>query len=119
MSASVADKVTRSDMIREYLKNSKDKSPSKISQMLEKEKGIKVSPTYVSVVKSKLNKPQKANKAKKTNARTKNVVRSKRGLKKNAQTNLENLISAKVFIEKAGGIDNAKKLIDVVNKILS
>lgn len=118
MSASVADKVTRSDMIREYLKNSKDKSPSKISQMLEKEKGIKVSPTYVSVVKSKLNKPQKA-KAKKTNARTKNVVRSKRGLKKNAQTNLENLISAKAFIEKAGGIDNAKKLIDVVNKILS
>lgn len=104
--------VNKSDAIRDCLKNSSDKSPSKISKMLE-EKGIKVTPTYVSVVKSKMysSKPKtsKPNKARKSKAKAKN----------NAKANLESLISAKSFIDKAGSIENAKKLIDVVNKILS
>jgi len=124
MSASVATKkVSKSGLIREYLTNSKDKSPSKIAEMLEKEKGIKVTPTYVSVIKSKMN-PKSASKTKakiktKVKTRSKTKAKANRSRKAKAENSLDLLISAKNFIEKVGSADNAKKLIDVLNKHFS
>ena len=122
MSDSVATKkVSKSGLIREYLTNSKDKSPSKIAEMLEKEKGIKVTPTYVSVIKSKM-KSKSASKTKtkvKAKTRSKTKVKANRSRKAKAENSLDLLISAKDFIEKVGSADNAKKLIDVFNKHFS
>jgi hypothetical protein len=107
-------KVNLSEKIREHLKSIKpsDRSPKAVAEAL-KAKGIKVSPTLVAVIKGRMG--GKATKAKvKAKARTKAaVVRTK------TSTNMENLIRAKNFLNAAGGIKEAKGLLDAVNSLIS
>jgi hypothetical protein len=105
-------KVNLSEKIREHLKSIKpsDRSPKAVVEAL-KAKGIKVSPTLVAVIKGRMG--GKATKAK-AKARTKAaVVRTK------TSTNMENLIRAKNFLNAAGGIKEAKGLLDAVNSLIS
>jgi len=106
--------VNRSEKIREYLKsvNHSDRSPKAVSDAL-KVKGIKVSPNLVSLVKMKLDgKPKKA--AKKV---TRKAIRPK------ARRKVENphaqYVLAKDFLNSAGGIEQAKKILDFIGDLMS
>jgi hypothetical protein len=103
-------KVNLSEKIREHLKSIKpsDRSPKAVVEAL-KAKGIKVSPTLVAVIKGRM-----GGKATKAKARTKAaVVRTK------TSTSMENLMRAKNFLNAAGGIKEAKGLLDAVNSLIS
>lgn len=104
--------VNRSEKIREYLKSAKDTSPKAVSEAL-KEKGIKVSPNLVSLVKMKMvGKPKKA--AKKA---TRKAVKPKARPK--AENPHASFVLAKDFLNSAGGIDQAKKILDFLGDLMS
>lgn len=108
---SMETKVNLSEKIREHLKSIKpsDRSPKAVVEAL-KAKGIKVSPTLVAVIKGRMG--GKATKAR-TKAAKAAVVRTK------TSTSMENLIRAKNFLNAAGGIKEAKGLLDAVNSLIS
>lgn len=110
--------VNRSEKIREYLKSVKpsDRSPKAVSDAL-KEKGIKVSPNLVSLVKMKLSgKPKKA---------TKKVAKkaARKAIRPKARRKVENphaqFVLAKDFLNSAGGIEQAKKMLDFLGDLMS
>lgn len=100
--------LNRSEKIREYLKsvNPSDRSPKAVSDALN-EKGIKVSPNLVSLVKMKFD-PKKA---------TRKAIRPK------ARRKVENphaqFVLAKDFLNSAGGIKQAKKILDFLGDLMS
>lgn len=108
-------KVNLSEKIREHLKSIKpsDRSPKAVAEAL-KAKGIKVSPTLVAVIKGRMGGKKKVIKAK---AQAK-VVRTKVAQVRTG-TSMENLIHAKNFLNAAGGIKEAKGLLDAVNSLIS
>lgn len=109
--------VNRSEKIREYLKsvNPSDRSPKAVSEAL-KEKGIKVSPNLVSLVKMKLSgKPKKATKKAAKKATRKSIKPKAR----NAENPHAQFVLAKDFLNSAGGIEQAKKILDFLGDLMS
>jgi len=105
--------VNRSEKIREYLKSVKpsDRSPKAVSDAL-KEKGIKVSPNLVSLVKMKLSgKPKKA-----TKKAARKAIRPKARKVENPHAQF---VLAKDFLNSAGGIEQAKKILDFLGDLMS
>ena len=111
--------VNRSEKIREYLKSVKpsDRSPKAVSDAL-KEKGIKVSPNLVSLVKMKLSVKsgivKKKKPAKKANRKAVKPKASPKAESPHAQ-----LVLAKTFLNSAGGIEQAKKILDLIDDLMS
>lgn len=120
---STKTEVNKSELIREQLKSMKpsERSPKAVVEALKK-KGHTVSPTFVSVVKTKM-KPKRKAKASKNRASTaagkawKTRWSGWGNFLKNGK--IENLVLAKDFLNSAGGIDQAKRILDVVNKLVS
>jgi len=105
--------VNRSEKIREYLKSVKpsDRSPKAVSDAL-KEKGIKVSPNLVSLVKMKLSgKPKAAKKV------ARKAIRPK--ARKSAEHPHTQFVLAKDFLNSAGGIEQAKKILNFLGDLIS
>ena len=91
-------KTNKSAAIREALKAHADKSPKEIAEIVSKQ-GVKVTPTYVSNIKATTGKgKKKGNRGPKTNTQTSNGVFA----------DVQNTI---VFVKGVGGLDQAKKLI--------
>lgn len=103
-------KVNLSEKIREHLKSIKpsDRGPKAVVEAL-KEKGIKVSPTLVAVIKSRMVGNENKTKAKKK----KKIARVR------TETNMENLLHAKNFLKAVGGLKEAKGLLETVNSLIS
>lgn len=110
--------VNKSEKIREYLKACKpsDRSPTAVAEAL-KTKGIEVSPAFVSQVKNKMANKKKTIKAK---AKIKVKSKAKKARRKSFSTMPhEALLNAKDFLNSAGGLAQAKKLLDVVDSLMS
>lgn len=110
MSIKSKEEITRSQVIRDYLKTCKpsESSPKLVSEALA-EKGLKVSASLVSYVKSALRRSIRKTAAK-------NAVAKK-------QKNISDftaLICAKDLLKLVGGdIAKAKKNLEIVSKLLS
>jgi len=114
-------KENKSEKIREYLKSVQpfERGPKAVSEAL-KAKGTIVTPTLVSLVKMKMN-----SKWKKSSKPARIVVRKParttgvtvRLTKDTAWVN--DVIRAKDFISSAGGVKEAKRLLDVVAQLTS
>jgi hypothetical protein len=107
--------VNRSEKIRDYLKSVKpsERSPKAVSDAL-KEKGIKVSPNLVSLVKMKL--PGNT-----TTTKKKAAIRPKsRSKSRSKATNPHaQFVMAKDFLNSAGGLKQAKGILELVSKLIS
>lgn len=110
--------VNRSEKIREYLKSVKpsDRSPKAVSDAL-KEKGIKVSPNLVSLVKMKLSVKSGIVKKKPAKKANRKAVKPKASPK--AESPHAQLVLAKTFLNSAGGIEQAKKILDLIDDLMS
>jgi len=106
--------VNRSEKIREYLKSAKpsERGPKAVADAL-KEKGIKVSPNLVSLVKMKMSGKKKT--AKKA-ARKAIKPKSRPKARHDAHAHL---VLAKNFISSAGGFEQAKGILELVNNLMS
>ena len=100
-------KENRSEKIREYLKSIKpyERSPKAVSEAL-KAKGTTVSPTLVSLVKMKLN------------ARKAKAMSASRARKAKESAWINDVIRAKHFVISSGGLKEAKKLLEVVSRLI-
>lgn len=96
-------KVNKSQLIREYLASSRDKSPVSVVKALGA-KGVKVSPGLVSVVKHGRMKAFS----------TRRLVRHAEALAKHSSA----LADARRFVERAGGLEEALSLVEIVGKIM-
>lgn len=121
MSKTEEKTVNKSELIRQHLKSMKpsDRSPTAVAEAMTK-KGVKVTPSFVSVVKLKMKtkgkkKPAKAKARKKAAAK---ALKS-RSINSFFKGDFGNLILAKDFLNAAGGVDQAKRVLDVVNKLVS
>lgn len=114
MSTKTEVEVNKSEKIREYLKSAKpsDRSPTAVSKAL-KAKGIEVSPAFVSQIKTKIN-GKKASKKKAIKSKPKRMTKPK------AKTMAhQSLLSAKDFLNSAGGLTEAKRLLEIVHNLMS
>lgn len=112
MSTKTEVDVNKSDKIREYLKSVKpsDRSPTAVAKAL-KAKGIEVSPAFVSQIKTKINGKKD---------RKKKAIKSKpKRSKAKAMTPHQSLLNAKDFLNSAGGLSEAKRLLDLVHNLIS
>ena len=100
------DGVSKTDAIKEALRNSSSASPTEITTQL-KAQGIAVTPGYVSTIKSNLKKEGRSRRKARTTSSA-----------ANGQVAVETLLNAKALIEKAGGAEKAKQALDVVTKLL-
>lgn len=109
--------VNKSEAIREYLKSVKpsERSPKAVAEAL-KAKGLTVTPGFVGVVKSHMKNGRKTQKVKRKAIKPKAKARKKAT---HPVSNLSSLITASNFINSAGGLKQAKALLDVVSQIRS
>jgi len=116
--------VSKSELIRNQLKSMKpsERSPKAVVEALKK-KGHTVSPTFVSVVKTKMKpKRKKAKASKNRGSLTANKAWKSRWKGWGPFFNgdkMDNLVLAKNFLNSSGGLDQAKRILDVVNKLVS
>ena len=123
--ATKTETVSKSESIRSQLKSMKpsERSPKAVVEAL-KAKGISVNPGLVSLIKSKMNNKTKR-KAKVAKRRT--SARASKAWKTRWKGwgeflnggKMENLVLAKDFLNSTGGIEHAKRILDVVNKLVS
>lgn len=104
-------KVNKSEKAREYMAKNPKAGPSAVAEALGKQ-GIKVSAQQVSTIKANAKKSKTAGKAK-----------APRGRKPVAAANgsdayLKQLVAAKEFSASVGGVDNAKKLLTAIQKLV-
>lgn len=106
------EEVSKSELIRQQLKSVKpsERSPKAVSEALKK-KGCIVTPAFVSVVKAKMKKKKKSIKPQARKSHTANGLLSKDGSK--------SLVLAKDFLNATGGLNQAKHILEVVNKLIS
>jgi hypothetical protein len=95
--------VNKSEIIRRHLKNAADTSPTAVAEAIAA-KGVKVSPKLVSVVKY----VQKHGK-RKANPESRSSM----------ERHVERLSRTGRFVKMAGGIDQAKALLDMFGRIVS
>lgn len=98
-------KVNKTQAIKDALEANPDMLPSRIAEALTNS-GIKVSAAYVSTTKSAMKK----NKGKKRG-------RAYGGAKSGDLVSLPNLIEARKFVDRLGGIDEARLVIDALSKL--
>ncbi len=101
-------KVNKTQAIRDALEANPDMSPSRIAEALTNS-GIKVSAAYVSTTKSAM----KNSKGKKRGAKSHANGRSK----SDDLVSLPNLIEARKFVDRLGGIDEAQLVIAALSKL--
>jgi hypothetical protein len=118
------DEVSRSQLIRDYLKtckNRKQKNPKAVCEALAKQ-GVNVSSGLVSVVKASMKRSIRKRAAKiAANARysKKNVQTSNKKIARN-KTEISVLFCAKQLLDFVGGdIQKAKKNLEIVSKLIS
>jgi Arc/MetJ-type ribon-helix-helix transcriptional regulator len=99
----VKKKLNRSELIREHLRTARDTNPTAVVAALAK-KGVKVSTGLVSVVKH----------SRRNGFKAKRLVRHAEELAKHADA----LNRARRFVEQAGGLEEARVLVEVVGKIM-
>lgn len=120
MSKTEEKTVNKSELIRQHLKSMKpsDRSPTAVAEAMTK-KGVKVTPSFVSVVKLKMK--TKGKKTTKTKSRKKAASKAVKARKANSffKGDFGNLILAKDFLDAAGGVDQAKRVLDIVSKLVS
>ena len=90
-------KVSKSAAIKEALKANPGKGPKEIAEIVTK-KGVKVTPIYVSNIKSTMGKEKKGKRGRKPGSTTSNGTYA-------------DVQSAVVFVQGVGGLDKAKQLI--------
>ena len=117
---SKTEKVNKSEMIRQQLKSMKpsERSPKAVAEAL-KAKGIDVTPGLVGIVKMKMG-------PKKRKAKIKAKAKTRKGraaaawkTRRSADKEFGNLVLAKNFLNSAGGVEKAKKTLDLVSKLMS
>lgn len=99
--------VNKSQAIRDYLDAHHDAKPKEVVESLAAKK-VKVTPQQVSTVKSKM-----AGGAPKKRRR----VAGANGHAKSDQVNLNLLIEAKRFASRAGGVEDAQRLLEALKKL--
>ena len=98
----------KSAAIREYLHDHPNAKPKEITEVLNA-KGIKVNTGFVSTIKTKHN-------AKKSGgAKVKRGAAARNG---HADVSIDDLLLAKQFATKIGGVERAKKAFDALAKLL-
>lgn len=119
MSKTEEKTVSKSELIRQHLKTMKpsDRSPTAVAEALTK-KGVKVTPSFVSVVKLKM-KPKGKKKPAKAKARKATKALKSRKANSFFKGDFGNLILAKDFLDAAGGVTQAKRVLDIVSKLVS
>lgn len=122
---SKTEKVNKSEMIRQQLKSMKpsERSPKAVSEAL-KAKGVDVTPGLVGIVKMKMGpKKRKAKIKTKTKVKTRKsrtaVAWKAWNTRRSSDKDFGNLVLAKNFLNSAGGIEKAKKTLDLVSKLMS
>ena len=98
--------VNVSQLVRDYKSQHKRSKPKDIAEALSAG-GTKISPQYVSTVLSNWRR-KKGRKAKRAPASSNN----------GSGLDVAQLVKAKALVEKLGGIDQAKKAVDALAKIL-
>jgi hypothetical protein len=96
--AKSTEKVNKGQLIRDYLKNNKDVTATEASAALTKMHGVEISRGYVENVRY-----------------TDKVKKNKNKTAKSIE--VADLITAKEFIEKFGGMERAKQAIEVLSKL--
>lgn len=94
-----AEKLNKGQTIRDYLNANKNTelTSREIAEVLTKEHGVKISSSYVENVKY--------------------TMRQKKGKKKSKAIDIADLITAKEFIAKLGGIERTKQAMDYLTKL--
>lgn len=111
--------VNKSELIRQHLKTMKpsERSPTAVAEAMTK-KGVKVTPSFVSVVKLKM-KTKGKKKPAKAKVRKKAAAKTSRNINSFFKGDFGNLILAKDFLNATGGVDQAKRVLDIVSKLVS
>lgn len=102
----VSNGPNKTALIRKELEQTPNASPSEIAEKLSA-KGADISAAYVSTIKSTLKR--RAGGAKRP--------RVSKNQTANGHVAVDALIEAKSLIDKAGGVDEAKKVLDVLSKL--
>jgi hypothetical protein len=108
----------KSDAVREYLAANPTASPATVQQAL-KARGINISTSLASVIKYSKRGPGRA----KGSARARAVATATRrvgrpaGSASNGSLRAEDLLAAKAFVERIGGIEAAKRAIEVLEQL--
>ncbi len=100
---------SKTDAIRAALEATPNTSPKDLAEQLTSQ-GTKVSAVYVSTIKSSLKKRGQLPSGKAARSTARNNGRSD-------QIPVESLVEAKRSVEKAGGVDEARKALDVLSKL--
>jgi len=110
--------VNKSEAIRDYLKSVKpsERSPKAVAEAL-KAKGLTVTPGFVGVVKSHMKNGRKTQKVKRKAIKPKAKAKARKATR--SVSNFGSLITASNFINSAGGLKQAKALLDVVSQLRS
>jgi hypothetical protein len=98
--------VNVSQLVRDYKSQHKRSKPKDIAAAISAQ-GTKISPQYVSTVLSNWRR-KKGRKAKRAPAASSN----------GSGIDVAQLVKAKVLVEKLGGVEQAKKMVDALAKIL-
>ena len=98
--------VNVSQLVRDYKSQHKRAKPKAIAEALG-EQGTKISPQHVSTIISNWRR-KKGRKAKRSAAPSSN----------GAGLDVAQLVKAKAMVEKLGGVEQAKKMVDALAKIL-
>ena len=108
---------SKSGAIRAYLKRKPEAGPPEIANALKK-KGIEISPAHVSNVKAALRKSDEAN-GDTPAAENGGPGRGRRGRKPAPQDaiSLGNLIEARAFATRVGGVEQARNLLAALAKL--
>lgn len=122
-------KVNKSEEVRNYQKAHRKATPTEVSAAM-KEKGIEVSPQFVSTIKSNMLAKRKARKAKKAAAASSNgkaTAPAKRKLKRRGRKakstaapdmiSLDALIAARKVVQELGGIGPLKEAVAALEKL--
>ena len=104
-----SSKVNKSAEIRSYLESHPNEKPSSVASAL-KNKGVDVDAQYVSVVKS----------ATKTKSRAGKKVKPKTSSRavRSDLVSIDAIVKAKQFVMDAGGIDEARKALSAIEKLV-
>ena len=105
-------KVTKTESVRRALVKFPDAGPKEIAAKL-KTQGVAVTPGYVSTVKSNLRKRAE------TGHRPPGRPKGRRNKSSNGYVALSALQHAHAFIQRAGSVDKAREVLDVIAKLSS
>lgn len=106
-----SQKQSKSGAIRAYMADHPAEGPTEVSQALNKQ-GIKVSPAYVSTIKT-------ASKASKNGHATNGGAANNGSAKPMPAEYLEQLIVTRRYVEQVGGVESAAVLVDSLRKLLA